>query len=56
MYFTITIYLSLINSHRMDDLLFYYPFRTFFFISKNLLKSAEGRNPSTHEVYKEAPN
>jgi len=28
----------------------------FFFISKNSLKSAEGRNPSTQEVYKSAPN
>jgi hypothetical protein len=27
----------------------------FFFISKNSLKSAEGRNPSTQEVYKSAP-
>jgi hypothetical protein len=27
----------------------------FFLISKNSLKSAEGRNPSTHEVYKGAP-
>jgi len=27
----------------------------FFFISKNSLKSAEGRNPSTHEVYKSVP-
>jgi hypothetical protein len=28
----------------------------FLFISKNSLKSAEGRNPSTQEVYKGAPN
>jgi len=27
----------------------------FFLISKNSLKSAEGRNPSTREVYKGAP-
>jgi uncharacterized protein YxeA len=27
----------------------------FFLISKNSLKSAEGRNPSTQEVYKRAP-
>jgi hypothetical protein len=25
-------------------------------ISKNSIKSAEGRNPSTHEVYKSVPN
>jgi hypothetical protein len=28
----------------------------FFFISKNSIESAKGRNPSTHEVYKSAPN
>jgi hypothetical protein len=28
----------------------------FFFINNNSLKSAEGRNPNTHEVYKRAPN
>jgi hypothetical protein len=30
--------------------------KTFFLISKNSLKSAEGRNPSTQGVYKGAPN
>jgi hypothetical protein len=28
----------------------------FFFISKNSIESAEGRNPSTKEVYKNAHN
>jgi len=32
------------------------PTLNFFLISKNSLKSVEGRNPSTQEVYKEAPN
>jgi hypothetical protein len=36
--------------HRLQRMVFF-----FFFISKNSLKSAEGRNPSTQEVYKRAP-
>jgi tetrahydromethanopterin S-methyltransferase subunit B len=58
-------YASLVTQWKEGD--FFYSLRcifekietlgnVFFLISKNSLKSAEGRNPSTQRVYKGAPN